>query len=178
MQMQMFWDPILSSARTRRLPPPPPPPTVTDAILFQNTSTGQATIWDIAVNALVGGGPVSPNPGPEWKAIGTGDFNNDGRPDILWQNQSTGQVSALKINEGSLTQLDRRRACEPRSRPGLEGDWDRPFQRRRSFRHSLSKRDHGPSLDLGNEREQFDRRRPGQPQSGTSLESDWNGRFQ
>src|SRR5436853_145281 len=26
-----------------------------------------------------------------WKVIGTADFNGDGEPDILWQNQITGQ---------------------------------------------------------------------------------------
>ena len=39
-------------------------------ILFQNTSSGQATIWDMNGGALIGGGPVSPNAGPAWKAIG------------------------------------------------------------------------------------------------------------
>ena len=47
-------------------------------ILFQNTSTGQVSIWEMSGNHLIGGGPVSPNPGPSWKAIGTGDFNHDG----------------------------------------------------------------------------------------------------
>ncbi len=30
--------------------------------------------------------------------IGTGDFNDDGRSDILWQNASTGQVSIWEMN--------------------------------------------------------------------------------
>jgi hypothetical protein len=37
-------------------------------ILLQNTS-GQATIWAMEENTIVGGGPVSPNPGPTWHAI-------------------------------------------------------------------------------------------------------------
>ena len=37
-------------------------------------------------NKIIGGGAVSANPGPSWKAIGTGDFNDDGHSDILWQN--------------------------------------------------------------------------------------------
>ncbi len=32
--------------------------------LWQNTSGGQASIWDMNGNSLLGGGPVSPNPGP------------------------------------------------------------------------------------------------------------------
>jgi hypothetical protein len=38
-------------------------------ILFQNTN-GQASIWDMSGNTLVGGGPVGPNPGPNWRAVG------------------------------------------------------------------------------------------------------------
>ena len=77
-----------------------PPPTVTGDILWQNTS-GQASIWDMDESTLVGGGPVSPNPGPSWTENGTGDFNHDGHSDILWQNAS-GQASIWDMNGNSL----------------------------------------------------------------------------
>jgi ELWxxDGT repeat protein len=70
-------------------------------ILWQNTSTGQASIWDIGANSLVGGGPVSPNPGPSWTEIGTGDFNHDSHSDILWQN-ADGQASIWDMNGNNL----------------------------------------------------------------------------
>ena len=57
-------------------------------ILFQNTSSGQVSIWEMEGNILFGGGPVSANPGPAWRAVGTGDFNGDGFSDILFQNAS------------------------------------------------------------------------------------------
>ena len=53
-------------------------------------------------NSLIGGGPVTPNPGPAWQAIGTGDFNQDGFSDILFQNKSTGQVSVWEMDGTSL----------------------------------------------------------------------------
>ena len=53
-------------------------------------------------NTLIGGGPVTPNPGPSWKAVGTGDFNDDGNSDILWQNTSTGQVSIWEMDGNTL----------------------------------------------------------------------------
>ena len=49
-------------------------------ILWQNTSTGRASIGDINGKPLSGGGIISSNPGPAWKAIGTGDFNGDSFP--------------------------------------------------------------------------------------------------
>jgi hypothetical protein len=77
--------------------PPPPPPRRFNAggsssdILWQNTG-GQASIWEMNGTNVIGGGPVSANPGPSWTEIGTGDFNDDGHSDILWQN-ANGQVS-------------------------------------------------------------------------------------
>ena len=71
-------------------------------ILWQNASTGQASIWDLNGNTLVGGGAVSPNPGPSWRAVGTGDFNKDGHSDILWQKASTGQASIWEMSGNSL----------------------------------------------------------------------------
>ena len=65
-------------------------------ILWQNAD-GQASIWEMEVNTLIGGGAVSPNPGSSWKAIGTGDFNGDGHADILWQN-ADGQASIWDMN--------------------------------------------------------------------------------
>jgi uncharacterized repeat protein (TIGR03803 family) len=102
---------------------PAPPTTVTSDIVWQNTS-GQASIWDMNGSTLVGGGPVSPNPGPSWTEIGAGDF-----------------------------------------------------QPRRPFRHLVAEREHGPSLDLGDEREQLDRRRARDTQSRTELESHRERRF-
>jgi uncharacterized repeat protein (TIGR03803 family) len=74
---------------------------VTD-ILWQNASTGQASIWDLSGSSPVGGGAVSPNPGPIWRAVGTGDFFGDGDADILWQNTSTGQASIWEMSGNSL----------------------------------------------------------------------------
>jgi uncharacterized repeat protein (TIGR03803 family) len=73
-----------------------------DDILWQNTSTGQASIWEMSGASLIGGGAVTPNPGPAWKAIGTGDFNHDGFSDVLWQNTNSGQVSIWEMNGNTL----------------------------------------------------------------------------
>ncbi len=75
----------------------PPPPD----ILFQNTN-GEIAIWEMNGTNIVGSGVVGPNPGPSWKAIGTGDFNDDGRSDILFQNTS-GQVAIWEMNGTNVT---------------------------------------------------------------------------
>jgi uncharacterized repeat protein (TIGR03803 family) len=77
-------------------------------ILWQNTVSGQASIWEMDGTTKIGGGPAgSVNPGPSWKAVGTGDFNHDGNSDILWQN-TNGQASIWEcgvafIDRSSLT---------------------------------------------------------------------------
>jgi Cupin/FG-GAP-like repeat len=72
-----------------------------DDILWQNAN-GQASVWDMSGNTLIGGGPVSPNPGPSWHAVGTGDFNDNGHSDILFQNTSSGQASIWEMNGNKL----------------------------------------------------------------------------
>ena len=74
-----------------------------DDILWQNTSTGQVSIWEMSGNTLIGGGPLSADPGSSWHAIGTGDFTHDGfSNDILFQNSSTGQVSIWEMHGTSI----------------------------------------------------------------------------
>ena len=65
-------------------------------ILFQNKSTGQVSVWEMDGTSLIGGGPVSANPGLSWHAIGT-----DGGSDILLQNTS-GQTSIWDMNGTSI----------------------------------------------------------------------------
>ena len=147
-------------------------------ILFQNTN-GQVAIWEMdGTNPIAGGSQwVGANPGPDWKVVGTGDFNGDGKSDILFQN-TDGQAA---IWEMERNQPDRRRQSMGRrqSRPGLESGRDGRLQRRRQIRYPVSK--HGrPGCDLGNERNQPDRRRQsmGRRQSWAGLESGRDGRLQ
>ena len=118
---------------------------------------------------------VGPNPGPSWKAIGTGDFNDDGHSDILWQN-TNGQAAIWEMNG---TNVDRRRQQRrPQSWAELESDRNGRLQRRRPFRHPVAEHERS-GRDLGNERDQ--RRSAaaaGRPQSWAELEGDRNGRLQ
>jgi hypothetical protein len=59
----------------------------------------------------------------DWKLVGTGDFNSDGRTDVLWHNPYNGIVSAWLLNgSGSvLARKDLDWRCDTPS--GCANDW-------------------------------------------------------
>jgi uncharacterized repeat protein (TIGR03803 family) len=71
-------------------------------ILWQNTSTGQASVWEMDSATLIGGGPVTPSPGLGWDAVATGDFQGNGGSGILWENASTGQASIWEMDGNTV----------------------------------------------------------------------------
>jgi hypothetical protein len=76
-------------------------------ILWQNTSNGHASIWEMNGTNLVGGGPTSAggdavNPGTDWRAVGAGEFNTAGTAAILWQNVD-GQASIWDMTGNTIT---------------------------------------------------------------------------
>jgi len=50
--------------------------------------------------AVIGAASLG-NPGPDWHLMGAGDYNNDGKSDILWQN-SSGAVAIWEMNGTSV----------------------------------------------------------------------------
>jgi Ca2+-binding RTX toxin-like protein len=76
-------------------------------VLLQNNLTGQAEI--VFLNTKVGDaigtiGSIAPiaAPGAGFKAVSAGDFNGDGRSDILWQNTTTGQTNIYLMNGSDI----------------------------------------------------------------------------
>ena len=70
-------------------------------ILFQNQD-GSAVIWEMNGTEITKGGAVGVNgaavdPGSNWHIVGTGDFNNDGKTDIVFRDQ-TGAVVTWEMN--------------------------------------------------------------------------------
>ncbi len=144
-------------------------------ILWQNMATGQASIWEMDGNTRIGGGPVAANPGTDWKAVGTGDFNVDGLSDILWQNTTTGQAAIwemdgnTRIGGGPVT---------PNPGTAWQAIGTRRFQRWRQVqRHPVAEHDHRPGFDLGDGRKHPHWRGPGHSQSWAGLAGDRNRRF-
>jgi hypothetical protein len=64
-------------------------------ILWRSTSTGQIADWlGTANGGFAGNGAHSrTSVSTAWEVAGVGDFNGDGRSDILWRNPTTGQTA-------------------------------------------------------------------------------------
>jgi hypothetical protein len=62
-------------------------------ILWRNPTTSQTLVW--YMNWLNGVTKRSiaffPGLGPNWSIAGVGDFDGDGKPDLLWRNNATFQ---------------------------------------------------------------------------------------
>src|ERR1700734_3679739 len=68
-------------------------------ILWRNTTTGQVLIWLMNGSAITNTGSVGVGyVTSDWAIVGVGDFNGDGKADILWQNPPTGQLYIYFMN--------------------------------------------------------------------------------
>ena len=78
-----------------------------DVLLWQHQPTGSLSAWLMNGTSLTSLATVNPGivSDTNWKIVGVADFNNDGHPDILWQHQTTGSLSAWLMNGTSLETL-------------------------------------------------------------------------
>ena len=62
-------------------------------ILWRHDNSGENVVWFMNGPNLVGGTFTSPSSLTDvrWKMVGTGDFNADGKPDILWRHDTSGE---------------------------------------------------------------------------------------
>lgn len=65
-------------------------------LVWENDTTRQVTVWYMSGtqgNVLQGWNYLSSAGVPGWTVVGTGDFNSDGKPDLIWLNDATRQVT-------------------------------------------------------------------------------------
>ena len=77
-------------------------------LLFQNRQTGEIVFWQMNGSTFVHFYYINPSvPGSlDWKVVTVGDLDGDGKPDIVLQNQTTGQVVYWLMNGASLRYYD------------------------------------------------------------------------
>jgi len=73
-------------------------------ILWQHATEGWISVWLMHGTTLMDGRLLSPSrvADTNWKIVGSGDFNGDGRADIVWQHQTTGETSVWIMNGTTL----------------------------------------------------------------------------
>jgi glucose/arabinose dehydrogenase len=70
-------------------------------LVWQSAGSGAVGVWTMNGASVTGTGPLLPTRGPDtrWLLGGLGDFDADGRPDLVWRNPQTG-VTELWLMDG------------------------------------------------------------------------------
>jgi hypothetical protein len=74
-------------------------------VLWRNGTTGQVFVMTLGVagSAITQSGVmVYTEPNTAWKILAVADFNGDGKSDMLWRNDATGEVSMLLMNGSAV----------------------------------------------------------------------------
>jgi hypothetical protein len=77
-------------------------------LVWRNGTTGQLTEWRMNGGALIdsttlNAGGVAAAPNADWSVAAVGDFDGDGKTDLLWRNGATGELSEWQMNGASIT---------------------------------------------------------------------------
>jgi hypothetical protein len=68
-------------------------------LVWQNKTDGSIYLWYMNGTTRIGAATpsISRLEDPQWRAVGVGDFNKDGRPDIVWQHAVNGTLSVWQM---------------------------------------------------------------------------------
>ena len=74
-------------------------------LLWQHRTTGQLSAWFMNGTAMTSSTLLTPSfvADTNWKIAGVADFDGDGRPDLVWQHQTTGWIGVWFMNGTSMT---------------------------------------------------------------------------
>jgi hypothetical protein len=76
-------------------------------ILWRQDGTGSLVLWQMNGSAVIGSGYIVNNGNPialdsSWSMAGLGDFNNDGKADMLWRQSATGSLAIWHMNGSAI----------------------------------------------------------------------------
>jgi alkaline phosphatase len=72
-------------------------------ILWRNDVDGRVVLWTMDGTTVTTSAATStPTLAASWKAVGTGDFNGDGKADVLWRNDD-GSIALWQMNGTAVT---------------------------------------------------------------------------
>jgi hypothetical protein len=70
-------------------------------LIFQNRATGDLTAWLMNGSTRKTPAPTPLSPGSvadtRWQIVGSGDFNGDGKPDLVWQHLGAGSTNNVAV---------------------------------------------------------------------------------
>jgi hypothetical protein len=112
-------------------------------ILWRHSVSGQIVIWYMNGSVLRDGTFTTPSELTDvgWQAVGTGDFNLDGRADILWRHATSGQNVVWYMNGSVLVSgefLNPPTLADVRWRMVATGDYNQDGKVDIVWRHSES----------------------------------------
>ena len=84
-------------------------------LVTAGTAGGTVVGWALNGTNVIGGAELG-NPGPSWHVMGSGNYNTDGRSDILFRNSSS-EVAIWSVSGGSV--IDSASIANPRSHLAL-----------------------------------------------------------
>ena len=69
-------------------------------LLFQHQTAGDLGVWSMNGTARIDAFALTPNRVPTlaWQIVGSGDFNSDGKPDLVWQHLTSGALAVWFMN--------------------------------------------------------------------------------
>lgn len=77
-------------------------------LLWRDSISNQLWLWSMSGSTITSSVRVTLNNTPvdmpaDWVLLGSGDFNNDGKTDLLWRNASTSQLWLWSMNGAAIT---------------------------------------------------------------------------
>jgi hypothetical protein len=75
-------------------------------LVWQHKTLGTVYLWYMNGTSRIGATSLSISApvDPQWKIVGIGDFNKDGKPDLAWQNAGDGTIAISLMNGATVTE--------------------------------------------------------------------------